>query len=170
MILETERTFLRKFQVDDADKVLKIYSNPNVMKFIGDGHPYSLNQTKIFIGKMIKRYERDGYSFWLIIDKSNNECIGHGGFLYKEDLKLPEIGYTICEELWRKGFAYEVSKAVIRYGFTKMNFDTIVAITKHVNAPSKKLMIKLGMIYWDGHECNTKLHIIYKMEKADYIK
>jgi [ribosomal protein S5]-alanine N-acetyltransferase len=40
-LIETERTFLRPFCIDDIERFAKICANPNVMRYIGNGKPVS---------------------------------------------------------------------------------------------------------------------------------
>lgn len=42
-IIETARIFLRPFYMDDIEPFAKICANPNVMRYIGDGQPVSLD-------------------------------------------------------------------------------------------------------------------------------
>jgi RimJ/RimL family protein N-acetyltransferase len=64
--IETERLILRPFTYDDLEAFALIGSDPDVMRFIGDGKPQSCDQTvKVarFYNKELKYYAitRDEY-------------------------------------------------------------------------------------------------------------
>jgi RimJ/RimL family protein N-acetyltransferase len=46
---------------------------------------------------------------------------------------------------WGKGYASELARAALRFGFQERGFDRIVAITKPQNVASIHVMDKLGL-------------------------
>jgi RimJ/RimL family protein N-acetyltransferase len=55
--LETDRLILRMFTPDDLDALHFIFSNPNVMKFLGlQGEPMSKAETETVLLSMIKHW------------------------------------------------------------------------------------------------------------------
>ena len=58
-----------------------------------------------------------------------------------------EIGYRLRSEVWGEGLATEDAKAVLRYGFERLNLDEIVAFTIPTNLRSRRVLEKIGMIY-----------------------
>ena len=55
-----------------------------------------------------------------------------------------ELGYVIAEPWRRLGIAYEVCRAVMKYGFEELGLDQISARVQRENQPSKGLLQKLG--------------------------
>ncbi len=58
-----------------------------------------------------------------------------------------EIEYCIGSDFQCKGFATEATKAVIAYGFDRMNLHKVQICTKIINAPSKRVIEKCGFVY-----------------------
>lgn len=165
-VLETNRLYIREFTHDDYHDAHALYSNHQNMKYIGDGKPFTMKQTEIFIDKMIKRYIHDGYSFWAVVDKNKNIIIGHCGLMRHKETNKIEIGYLINEPYIGKGFAYEISKEVINYAFRCLDVSDVVAFTKKVNIPSQSLMNKLKMKHWKDYSKEGIEYTAYKITKS----
>lgn len=165
LIIETERTIIREFTIEDVQQAYPIYSDLEVMQFIGDGKGFSKNETEIFLKKMINRYKTHGFSFWAIESKENCELLGHCGVMLDKRILLPELGYTVSKKYWNLGFAYESSKAVLNYSFENLGFDTIVAYTKKINYKSHNLMRKLNMRHWKDYSKSNIDYVAFKIDR-----
>ena len=56
-----------------------------------------------------------------------------------------EIGWRITPSHQRQGYAEEAARLALAFGFATLNLPEIVAFTAPGNAPSWRLMEKLGM-------------------------
>ena len=59
--------------------------------------------------------------------------------------KLGEIYYNILPEFWGKGFATEVGKALVKFGFKELKLHKVEAGVQTENIRSIKVLEKLGM-------------------------
>ena len=57
----------------------------------------------------------------------------------------PEVVYHMAPASWGQGYATELGRAALDFGFNDRGFDRIVAIAKPDNAASVHVMEKLGM-------------------------
>ncbi len=100
------------------------------------------------LDKYIGSYERSDYYRWAVIEKTSNECIGQiAYFLVDNKNHFAEIEYCIGSDFQCRGFATEAAKAVISYGFNKINLHKVQICTKTVNKPSKRVIEKCGFTY-----------------------
>jgi ribosomal-protein-alanine N-acetyltransferase len=58
-----------------------------------------------------------------------------------------EIGWRIGSAYWNRGFATEGSREVVRFAFERLSLDSLVSFTAPDNAPSRRVMEKLGMTH-----------------------
>jgi RimJ/RimL family protein N-acetyltransferase len=58
-----------------------------------------------------------------------------------------DLGYRLPRSRWRRGFATEGSRELLRYGFDDMDLNRIFAQTLTVNVPSRATMSKLGLTF-----------------------
>lgn len=59
--------------------------------------------------------------------------------------RIGEIGYIINPEYWGMGFATEVAKVLITYGFDRLNLHRIFATCDPSNIGSSRVLGKVGM-------------------------
>ncbi len=56
-----------------------------------------------------------------------------------------EIGWRLPRSAWGQGLATEAAQAALDFGFARLGLDEVVAITIAANAPSRRVMERLGM-------------------------
>ena len=56
-----------------------------------------------------------------------------------------EIGWRLAKEHWGQGLATEGARAVLDFAFDRLGLDEVVSFTAATNAPSRRVMEKLGM-------------------------
>ena len=141
--IETDRLLLRMIRADDLDNLASLLSDPDVVKYVGDGKPTGREEATRALESIIKHWETHGFGRWAVVDKSTGEFIGFGGL--RSLFGTPEVVYHLAKVHWGKGYATELARAVLRFGFEERGFDRIVAITKPQNAASIHVMDKLGL-------------------------
>ncbi len=82
VILETPRILLRELAEADLDFVATMLGHPEVMHFWP--RPYTRPEAMDWIRRNQERYRRDGYGYWLALEKSTRQPIGQAGVLAQE--------------------------------------------------------------------------------------
>ena len=82
MILETERLVLRKLEQSDFREACKLLQDPEVM-YAYEG-AFSDQEVQVWLDKMFRRYENDGFALWAVVEKGSGELIGQCGITYQE--------------------------------------------------------------------------------------
>lgn len=146
-IIETDRIFLRPFCIKDIEPFAKICSNPNVMRYIGDGKPVSRDVIAEKIPEWIELYEKQKYGLMALVFKETNELIGFCGLLHQtvEGIEYIELGYRLDEAYWEQGIATEAALAVRDYAFNVLEVPMLISIINHQNNASKCVAKKVGM-------------------------
>lgn len=147
--IETERLTLRRFLYTDDDAMLKYWIADEKIQSLYSEPVYTTKEAvKELLDKYIDSYEKEDYYRWAIIEKTTGQCIGQiAYFLVDNKNHFAEIEYCIGLEFQCKGFATEATKAVIKFGFEKMNLHKVQICTKTINAPSKRVIEKCGLTY-----------------------
>ena len=172
-IIETERLILRKFTVDDAQKVYENWaSDPtNVATLTWNAHS-DISFTKKLISSWVNDYSNATNYRWCITMKNENIPIGGIDVTNIINESTCEIGFVLSKSFWNKGIMTEATRAVINYLFTHTNFNTITAYHNIDNPASGKVLTKSGMsqteIISKGARKNTGElvdKVIYKISK-----
>lgn len=147
--IETERLILRKFEYSDDDAMLKYWiSDPDIQSLYSEPVYSTKQEVKELLDKYISSYEKDDYYRWAVILKETDECIGQiAYFLVDNNNHFAEIEYCIGSIFQRKCLATEAAKAVIQYGFDKMDLHKVQICHKSINLPSRRVIEKCGLVY-----------------------
>lgn len=144
-VLETERLSLRQLNSDDAQFILKLLNEPSFIRYIGDKQVRNLEDAEAYIlNGPVASYERNGFGLYLVELRESYTPIGICGFLKREELPNPDIGFAFVPEFWSKGFAFEAAAALLRDARERLRLGRILAITSLDNEASIKLLERLG--------------------------
>lgn len=144
-MLETERLILRPLNENDVDAIYAMRSDAAVMRFIRE--PQNRRESADWIELVSSRWHDEKIGFCAMIEKSSNEFVGWCGIWRLKETKKLEIGYAVAKDFWGKGLATEAALEFLGYAFEKLSPEKIVAVAHPENAPSRRVMEKLGMSY-----------------------
>lgn len=144
-ILETERTLVREMCVDDLDGLYEIYAKESITRYM-EGLYENKEAEKAYIEDYVRHvYKLYEFGMWIVEDKLNlGTIIGRAGLSMREDFEEPELGYVIREEYQGRGYAKEVCKAILEYGYDRFDFQNVRVLMEPENQPSVKLCESLG--------------------------
>ncbi len=147
--ITTDRLILRRFEFSDDDAMLKNWVADEKIQSLYSEPVYSTKEAvRGLLDKYIGSYEKNDYYRWAVIEKKSGECIGQiAYFLVDSKNNFAEIEYCIGSAFQCKGYATEATKAVISFGFDKINLHKVQICTKTINAPSKRVIEKCGLTY-----------------------
>ena len=148
--INTERLILRRFEYSDIDSMLRnwIADEQTQWDYGEPFYPTADAVRELLDTKYIASYSRDDYYRWAVIEKSSDECIGQIAF-FKVDSnnRHGEIEYVIGPEFQGNGYATEMTKAVIDFGFNEINFHRIEIDCRTVNEASRRVIEKCRLTY-----------------------
>lgn len=145
--IETARLRLRMFTPSDLDDLMLIFGDPDVMRYLGieAGKTVPREEVEVTLKKMIEFWAKNGFGRWAIINKEDGRLIGLCGLRLLDG--APELVYAIAKAYWGRGLATEAARASLRYAFEHLQLERLVAVTRHGNTASIRVMKKIGMSY-----------------------
>ena len=148
-ILETERLILRELRTaDDAEFVYELLNTPKFIKYIGDRSVRSSDEAAGFIENRYRlSYLNNGFGLYVVEQKSDNVAVGLCGFVKRNTLPGPDIGFAFLPKFEGLGYGFESAEAMMKYGRDTLGFTRVLAITSLDNAASGRLLKKLGFTF-----------------------
>ncbi|MCC6328641.1 MAG: GNAT family N-acetyltransferase [Acidobacteria bacterium] len=144
-ILSTERLHLREVTAADAEFILELLNTPKFKAFIGDrGVRTIADAAKYIEGRFTKSYIENGFGLWLMERAADGGPVGICGFVSRNELPDPDIGFALLPQFERQGYAFEAADAVMRYGRETLKISRVLAITTLDNESSARLLGKIG--------------------------
>ena len=149
MQITTPRLLLREMTEDDFTTLYAILSDPETMRYYPQ--PYDEAGTRRWIAWCRNSYAKHGFGLWAVT--LDGEFIGDCGISMQPigGEWLPEIGYHIRKDHWRKGFASEAAAACIRVAFEQFGFPAVYSYMNADNEPSFRTAMKNGMTQVDAY-------------------
>ena len=148
MVIESNRLILTEVTWDDLENIHALHSIPEVDEFNTLGLPKDIEETREAIRPIIEESKREKrqHISWKIETKESLEFIGLAGMvLTAEKYSRGEIYYKFLPSYWGKGYATEVSKALIKSGFEDFKLHIVGAGVATENIQSIKVLEKSGM-------------------------
>ncbi len=146
MIVETSRLVIRELTADDAEFILRLTNEPSFVANIGDKGIRDLDDARRFLREGAwTNQPLPGYGQFLVELKEDGAAAGICGLLYRENLDLTDVGFAFLPAYWGRGLALEAARAVMEYGTSKLGVSAIVGLTTKENAPSIRVLEKLGL-------------------------
>lgn len=144
-IVETERLVLREIVCDDAGFIFELLNTPSFLKYIGDRGVRSVDEARTFIEDRYRQSYRDhGYGLYIVEQKADGKPVGICGFVRRDALPGPDIGFAFLPQFEGKGYGYESATAIMAYGRDILGFEQVLAIVTPDNHASRRLLEKLG--------------------------
>lgn len=179
VMLTTSRLKLRPWRESDFPLFAALNADPEVRKYFpGILSEEESNKQGQYFSKMI---DDNGWGFWTAELLDSKEYIGFIGLapVSKEAPFGPtvEIGWRLAKSYWGKGFATEGAIAARDYAFIELKLPEIVAFTAVNNAPSRKVMTRIGMQYSKNEDFDhpkieegnpLRRHVLYRITKEEW--
>jgi ribosomal-protein-alanine N-acetyltransferase len=93
---------------------------------------------------------RLGYGPWLAIERESATLVGGAGFHGPPREGAIEIGFDVVPEFRNRGYASEVARALVEWGLAREDVTRVVAGCDPGNAPSRRVLEKIGMRVTDS--------------------
>ena len=143
--IETERLILRRFEYSDIDSMIRNWiADERTQYDYGEPcYPTPEDVRDLFDTKYIVSYAKDDYYRWAVIEKGSNKCIGQIAYFSMDtNNRHGEIEYVIGPAFQGKGYATEMTRAVIAFGFEKIGLHRIEIDCRPENEASRRVIEK----------------------------
>lgn len=126
-ILETARLRLRQLRESDAQQLLGITQDEDVMRYYGMEPFASEREALDEIHWFNDHFEKTTGIRWAITLKPHDEYIGDVGFGYVAQHARADLGFKLVRAYWRQGIMSEAMSLVIAYGIESLRVNRFEA-------------------------------------------
>ena len=152
--LHGPRLFLRPWREEDLDALFAINGDAESMRHFAA--VMTRAESDAWGQRMQAHIDAHGWGFWVAEERGGAPFIGVVGLMtipwQAHFTPAVEIGWRIHPAHRRRGFAAEAARLSLDFGFGRLGLEQIVAFTIAANAPSWRLMERLGMRADGGFE------------------
>ena len=144
-VLDTPRLRLRMPESADAEPMMEIHQDPEVVKTILLTAPLGgITVAWRNVAMMVGHWHLRGYGQWTVIEKTSAEVIGRVGLWNPEGWPGIELGWIIRRSRWGRGFATEAARAALQWAWDNVDTDHIISIIPPDSLASVRVAEKIG--------------------------
>ncbi len=117
-----------------------------------------------WLGRVQQNYRTRGWGRWAVVERDGGLVAGSC-----ELVPLPwsgeiDFGYMFRRDRWGRGYASEITPAVLRHGFERYGFKEVVASIAPENDASRRVLEKIGFVYrgnevMQGEEEESEIYV-----------
>jgi RimJ/RimL family protein N-acetyltransferase len=143
--LSTQRLTLRRFTAADFEWFHGLNGDPVVKRLMG-GPATREGSAAMFRDRVLDYYEaHPGLGIWQTLLRDGGAAIGFHLLNNIQGESDIQVGYMLAQRYWGRGYATEMTLALIRYGLVDRGLPKMAAFTNLANVPSQRVLLKCGL-------------------------
>ena len=172
--IRTPRLQLRSWRETDLPAYAALNADPEVRRWWGNTLTTAGSDAQAAI--LQAHIAAHGFGFWAVEVIDGAPFIGFVG-LKHVDIEAAftpavEAGWRLACDHWGQGYATEAARAAIAHGFGPLALPEIVAYAVAGNAPSRRVMERIGMRHDPRHDFDFpgmpegdpfRRHVLYRV-------
>jgi ribosomal-protein-alanine N-acetyltransferase len=142
---------LRALTPEDADALLGIFADADALRYWARPAFTGRNDVDDLLREIADGLEDGELLEWGIVRPQDDRVLGTAT-LHRIDAehRRAELGYALARAAWGRGYATEALRAVVRYGFERLDLLRIEADVDPRNVASIRVLERLGFRH-EGH-------------------
>lgn len=148
MLLQTPRLILRELTFFDGPAILEFANDDSINRYLSFGSISSESGTIEYVTTALSAanaHPRLSYKLAMTI-RPNEELSGSCWLDIEDpDSQNASIGYFVDKRHWGNGYATEMIKALIQFGFDNLELHRICANCDSENHATRRVLEKVGM-------------------------
>lgn len=149
-VIETRRLLLRLPEAADAQALLEIHLDPEVVEqglVTLIGPPGGIEVAYRNVDRMLRHWQEHNYGQWSVVERATGLVVGCVGFYHRESQSEIEIGWIIRRSHWGHGLASEAAGAAIDWAWQTTTVDHIFSLIRPDDGRSTRVAQKCGQRY-----------------------
>jgi RimJ/RimL family protein N-acetyltransferase len=142
--LTTPRLTMTPLGIRDAEPVANMWTSPGVRRFQFDDEILTFDRVRSMMELNERLFATHSFGLWGAWASEPHRVIGFGGFWHFRDPPELELVYGVEDDYVGAGYATEIARAVVTYGFDVLNMPSIRTSTDAGNQASVRVLDKLG--------------------------
>ena len=175
-VLATERLTLRRCLLSDAKDILVFRGDPMVQRYNGPVFETE-DEVQALIGEIHDEFDRETGIGWAVALRDTDRVVGLFGYHdWNRFHRRAQIGYDLARAYWGQRVATEALRAMLDFGFERMDLNRVGAHTIADNYESVRLLERIGFrregtrrsFSWED-DCTFHPGAIYGLLREEWI-
>lgn len=167
---QTLRLYARRMSQAHLPFMIEMHANADLMQSMGGTRDAAASRS--YVAQNIVHWTEHGYGMYVLQDRETGLPAGRAGLKATSSpgRASVELAYALHPDCWGKGFAAEISRALIGLGFRLLPVDVLGAVALRSNLASQRVMEKTGLRYVGMTGDAPEPKVCYEIRRADWRK
>jgi RimJ/RimL family protein N-acetyltransferase len=136
---------------------MELDGDPEVMRHINGGAPLTEDYLRDeVLPRLLNHHAQFSYlGYWAAHEKITNTFVGWFYLLPTQDTGILEVGYRLKQTSWGKGYATEMTRALVALVFEKPGTSALEAETMVANRASIRVVEKIGFRFIEYYTADS---------------
>jgi RimJ/RimL family protein N-acetyltransferase len=133
----------------------------------------SAREVDEILARWRRGWEREGFGVWVFGEPDGAGFVGYGGLGMARAIAVAgevEVLYGLVPEAWGRGFATEMARAAVDFGFREHGLPALVGYTQPVNRGSRRVLEKCGFVSEHEGSHAGLPHVFYRLERKRWAR
>jgi RimJ/RimL family protein N-acetyltransferase len=145
LFMKTERLVFQPYTEKDKADFINLFTDAAVMKYVDKG-VLTIEQAEAFWSKLFAKLYPQRFNIWAVFTNEDSSYVGHAGIYPRPPRKEDwEFVYFLRMAAWGKGYATEIARRIIEYGFEELELHEVFATVDDEHLVSIRVLEKAGM-------------------------
>jgi ribosomal-protein-alanine N-acetyltransferase len=167
--INTDRLTLRQLSLDDLEWFAAMRGDKDIMRFIGRVGAVPRDIAEARLHRHLDDWKERGLGMFGVRERGKETAVGWAGLQPMDGTEEIEVGYAFGKDAWGRGYATEVARALVTWGFESRGLERIVAVAYAENTASRRVMDKLGMRYEGVRYIYGTDSVYYSLTRDDFV-
>mgnify|MGYP000872165424 CR=1 FL=1 len=144
IFLSTDRINLRRLDSSDRELLQHLFCDDGMMKYLGS--PWTEAEVDEVLEEWQREWGKNNYWYGAMVEKQSGSSIGIAGITEDTNPDEPglEFSWFVLPEFQKRGFAAEITQAMMQFAFNIEKKERLFASTHPQNPASNTVLQKLG--------------------------
>jgi len=131
----------------ESDKLHHLWASEAIRDVLWGNEPVSIEQSKSIIRDSKKLFKKENLGLWTVKLTKTNSFIGFGGFWYLQESPDRQLIFAVEREYWGHGYATEIARALIHFGFHYGHISQVLGINRATNPAASRVLQKAALLF-----------------------
>ncbi len=166
--IETERLLMRPFTTGDLELLVRHHGDAEVMARMKGG-VQTADQARAELDGDLATWRAQAFGVGALIHKDSGDFVGECGLRWVDDDVGTRLRITLAKPWRGRGLAGEAMAAAARFAFENTGLDRLMAVTRAVNGPARKVLEGLGMTYRPDLDRRGGAVLVYELTREAWL-